>query len=268
MSSGATPSRFAVFAPCVFTVIRISSGFFAVVATFHATTALRADVATGMAGFDYAAIAIGVALISDSLDGKVARLLGSASDLGTQLDSLADVVAFGMAPAVLGFYWGVLPSVQAMSPRFAQIAGVAGFLACCTFVVCNAFRLARFNVSAPQHEGSRLFVGLPTPGAAAVIGAAVHFAERPLYGWKETAIWLAIILVLSFLMVSRIGYNASIPARLRSPLWMLSAGLLAVWLLWTHSGATILAVALVFALSGPFAGVISSLRRYGHAAED
>ena len=268
-SGGAASSRFAVFAPCVFTVIRIASGFFAVVATFYASTALRGNVATGMAGFDCAAIAIGVALISDGLDGKVARLLGSASDFGTQLDSLADVLAFGMAPAVLAFYWGVLPSVQGMSPRFAQIGGAAGFLACCTFLVCTVFRLARFNVSA-QQEGSRGFTGLPTPGAAAVVAAVVYFTDRPLNGWRETAIWLAVILILAALMVSRIGYNASglIPAWLQRPVWMIPAGLLAIWVLWTHPGATFLAAALVFALSGPFAGAISTLRRPGHTAED
>jgi len=269
-SGGATSSRFAVFAPCVFTVIRIASGFFAVVATFYASTALRGNVATGMAGFDYAAIAIGVALISDGLDGKVARFLGSASDFGTQLDSLADVVAFGMAPAVLGFYWGVLPSVQGMSPRFAQIGGAAGLLACCTFLVCTVFRLARFNVTAQHEEGSRGFTGLPTPGAAAVVAAAVYFADRPLNGWREAAIWLAVILILAALMVSRIGYNASglIAARLQRPAWMIPAGLLAIWALWTHAGATFLTAALLFALSGPFAGAISSLRRGGHTAEN
>jgi len=269
-SGGATSSRFAVYAPCVFTVVRVASGFFAVVMTFHATTVLRGNVAMSVAGFDYAAIAIGVALVSDSLDGKVARLLGSASDFGMQLDSLADVVAFGMAPAVLGFYWGVLPSLQGLSHRFTQIAGAAAFVACCTFLVCAVFRLARFNVTAQHDAGSRRFVGLPAPGAAAVIAAVVHFAQRPLNGWKETAIWLSLILILAVLMVSRIGYNASgwIPARLQNPLWMLPAGILAIWVLWIHSGAAFLSMALLFALSGPLAGAISSLRRYRHTAED
>jgi len=264
-----TPSsRFAVFAPCVFTVVRIASGFFAVVATFDATTALGGDVSAGMAAFDYAAFAIGVALISDLLDGKVARLLGSASDFGTQLDSLADVLAFGMAPAVLGFYWGVLPSVERMDRRFAPLAMAAGFVACCTFVVCTVFRLARFNVARPHPEGSRRFTGLPTPGAAAVVAAAVYFAERPLNGWREVAIWLAVLVILAYLMVSRIGYDASIPARLRRPLWMVPAGILAIWVAWIHPAATFLAMALAFVLSGPFAGVISLLLRHGRTAED
>jgi CDP-diacylglycerol--serine O-phosphatidyltransferase len=269
-SGGAASSRFAVFAPCVFTVIRIASGFFAVMATFHATTALGGKEPLGAAGFDYAAMAIVVALLSDLFDGKVARLLGSASEFGTQLDSLADVLAFGMAPAILGFYWGVLPSLQAMSARDAQIAGAAGFLACCTFVVCTVFRLARFNVSVPHPSGEKRFTGLPAPGAAAVVAAVVHFAERPLNGSKETALWLALILILAVLMVSRVGYNASgwVPARLQRPLWMLPAAILALWVLWTYPGATFLALALVFALSGPFAGVLSSLRRSGHTAED
>lgn len=269
-SGGASPSRFAVFAPCVFTVGRIACGFFVVVATFNGTLPLRHNVTNGVAGFDFAALAIGVALICDSLDGKVARLLGSASDFGTQLDSLADAVTFGLAPAVLGFYWGVMPVLQGMNARSVQITSAAGLLACCAFVVCTVFRLARFNVSPPHPEGSRRFTGLPAPGAAAVVAAVVHFAKRPLHGWEETAIWLALILILAILMVSRVGYNASgwIPGRLRSLAWGFPAGIVAIWIAWMYSGPAFLTMALVFALSGPFASVISSFRRYSPAAGD
>jgi len=224
----------------------MASGFFAVIATFSSR-------------FDYAAIAIGVGLVCDGLDGKVARLLGSASDFGTQLDSLADVLAFGMAPAVLAFYWGVGPAFRSMNLHNTQIFEVAGWLACCTFVVCSAFRLARFNVSASAESAG--FEGLPTPGAAAVIAAAA-FAMPPLSGGKEAAIALALIVILSVLMVSRIRYDASgwIAARLRRPLWALPAALAAIAALWVDAGAAVLSAAVLFALSGPVAGAAASLR--------
>jgi len=232
-------SRFAVIAPCIFTAARMASGFLAVIATFERM-------------FDYATIAIAIALICDALDGKIARLLGSASEFGTQLDSLADVLAFGMAPAVLAFYWGVRLSAGTIE--------IAGLLACCTFVVCAAFRLARFNTTPARADGSRRFAGLPTPGAAGVIAAVVHFVARPLSGSRETAVWIVLILLLALLMVSRIPYYASnwIPNRLRKPYWIIPITVAVVALLWTHSGATLLALATVFVLSGPLAATITT----------
>jgi CDP-diacylglycerol---serine O-phosphatidyltransferase len=261
--------RFAVLAPCIFTVGRIACGFFVVIFTFSGALSLPAT--TRIAAFDYAAIAIGVALICDSLDGKVARLFGSASALGVQLDSLADVVTFGMAPAVLSFYWGVLPVLQRMDAQSGRILSMSGWLACCAFVVCTVFRLARFNLSAQHTEaGPRRFVGLPAPGAAAVIAAEIHFAKRPLNEWGESVIWLALVTVLALLMVSRIRYETSswIPVRLRSVLLGLPAGVFLMWAVWAHSGPTLLAIAIVFMLSGPFTSAVSALRRYSRAVEE
>lgn len=212
-------SWFAVAAPCIFTVIRISSGLYAIGATVQAR-------------FDHAAIAIGVALLSDLFDGKVARLLGSASDFGTQLDSLADVVGFGVAPAVLAFYWGVIRT---------PLGDLAGFLTCCAYVSCTVFRLARFNVSAPSPG----FVGLPTPGAAGVVAAVVFFVKTPLNQWKVTALWLAVLLILSALMVSRFRYALPLPRWLQRPLLIVG-----IVLLWLYPAATALIAAVLFALSG------------------
>ncbi len=249
---------FAVAAPCIFTVGRIACGFFAIIWTFDNA-------------FDNAAMAIGLALICDSLDGRVARWLGSASSLGVQLDSLADVVTFGMAPSVLGFYWGVQPVLHGMDAGSARILAGTGYSACCAFVSCAAFRLARFNITAQHAEGSsHRFTGLPAPGAAAVIAAVIHFAKLPLGEWQQSVVWLASLAVLAFLMVSRIGYSASgwIPAPLRNVSVALPLGVLIGWAVWTHSGPAFLTMALVFLLSGPFGYAVDVLRRQGHTAED
>src|SRR5437870_7433095 len=144
--------------PSLFTVGNIFCGYYSIIST------LRGN-------WDYAALLIGVGYVLDGLDGRIARLTKTASDFGVQLDSIADVVTFGDAPAILAFSWGFGAS-EGINGNVAKHVHQLGWVASFAFVVCGALRLARFNVQTkkPLETGSkRYFVGLPIPAAAGVI---------------------------------------------------------------------------------------------------
>jgi len=169
--------------PSLFTVANLFCGYACVV---YAT---RAD-------FDTAALFIGIAMVLDTLDGLIARLTNSSTAFGVQLDSLADVVSFGMAPAILAFTWGLWP--------LKRLGWAAGFI----YVTAAAMRLARFNIQTTTATDKRHFVGLPSPAAGAVIASTVYLFP---YGLQEpsTALpALAMVLVPAFLMVSTIRFRS------------------------------------------------------------
>lgn len=146
--------------------------------------------------FDTAALFIGIAMVLDTLDGFVARLTKSSSAFGVQLDSLADVVSFGLAPAILAFTWGLWP--------LRRLGWAAGFI----FVTAAAMRLARFNIQTAAVTDKRYFVGMPTPAAASVIAATVYLYPYGLQE-RETALpALAMVLVPALLMVSTIRFRS------------------------------------------------------------
>lgn len=171
--------------PSLFTVANLFCGYACVV---YST---RAD-------FDTAALFIGFAMVLDTLDGFFARLTNSSTAFGVELDSLADVVSFGLAPAILAFTWGLWP--------LKRVGWAAGFL----FVTAAAMRLARFNI---QSTGAaitdkRYFVGMPSPAAASVIAATVYLYPYGLQD-RETALpALAMVLVPAFLMVSTVRFRS------------------------------------------------------------
>jgi CDP-diacylglycerol--serine O-phosphatidyltransferase len=172
--------------PSLFTVANLFCGYACVV---YST---RSD-------FDTAALFIGIAMILDTLDGFFARLTNSTSAFGVELDSLADVVSFGMAPAILAFTWGLWP--------LQRLGWAAGFL----FVAAAAMRLARFNVQSSTTSATidkRYFVGMPSPAAASVIASTVFWYPQGLH-LRETALpALAMVLVPAFLMVSTIRFRS------------------------------------------------------------
>lgn len=144
-----------------------------------------------------AALAIFFAIFFDAFDGRVARLTHTASDFGVQLDSLADVISFGVAPALLVYKWALAPF------------GLLGIALACIFACCGALRLARFNVLAQTGQGSsRFFVGLPIPLAAGMIVSLV-IAHQRLIGGEVQGNWAiaALVVVLSYLMVSNVRYR-------------------------------------------------------------
>ncbi len=181
-----------------FTVINLLCGYYAVLAALHG----------GGENFDYAARAIGFAILFDSLDGRIARMTGTTTEFGKQFDSLADVVSFGIAPAVLAYAWGVRGLMNGDTAAASQIAKLGWFVGL-AFVICCAWRLARFNVQGMAPGSSRYFVGLPTPAAAGVLAAIVHaYAWKvPLIeDWRWSMAWMGLAAVLAALMTSTVRY--------------------------------------------------------------
>jgi CDP-diacylglycerol--serine O-phosphatidyltransferase len=188
--------------PSLFTCGNIAAGFYAILQAMQGTAAEYWH-------FDHAAKAIGFAILFDGLDGAVARMTNTASDFGRELDSLADVLTFGVAPAVLAWMWGfrMLPPLDYHNARvrLVQIGVIASFM----FLIACASRLARFNIqknpqpSNPGRPGRKYFVGMPTPAGAGIIAATVHFSEGdPLAVWWLSGIWCALLVATAFLMVS------------------------------------------------------------------
>ncbi len=149
-----------------------------------------ASLAGTWSDFDHAAMAIGLAVVFDSLDGRVARMTGTNTEFGVQFDSLADVVSFGMAPAVMAYAWGVR-SLPADGRRAGQLVGDLAWGSCLLFLICCAWRLARFNVQGMAPGGSKYFVGMPTPAAAGVVAAMVHGFKEPLHDWQWSVVVVA-----------------------------------------------------------------------------
>ena len=145
--------------------------------------------------YETAAPFIGFAMVLDMLDGRIARMTGTASDFGIELDSLADVVSFGMAPAILSFTWGL--------QGLGRVGWAVGFL----FVAAAALRLARFNIQTGSVD-KRYFVGLPSPAAAAVPAATVFAYPAGVTTRTEALPVIFMVVVPALLMVSTIRFRS------------------------------------------------------------
>jgi len=206
--------------PSFFTAMNILAGFYSLMATMSGFRLLGiggAQIKEAADRFDYAAMAIGWAFVCDMLDGRIARMTKSTTEIGIQLDSLADIVSFGLAPAILAYAWGYGTALQDWS-NARQLAWFISFM----FVICGGFRLARFNVQAsrprPLAEGTpkvdkKSFVGLPIPIAGCLVAAIVHFAPTPIKYAPHRSELLAILMMvlmgfLSLLMVSTLRFTS------------------------------------------------------------
>jgi CDP-diacylglycerol--serine O-phosphatidyltransferase len=182
--------------PSAFTVANLLCGYYAVLATLDGRAV----------DFNNAAGAIGFAYLFDSMDGRVARAMGTESAFGREFDSLADVVSFGIAPAFLAYAWGVHAIPSAGAPEMfhlTQLGWLIGFL----FVACCTWRLARFNIQGMAPGGNRYFVGMPAPAAAGVIAATVYFFHgTPIQDVRVTLLWLVLVALLGVLMSSTMRY--------------------------------------------------------------
>jgi CDP-diacylglycerol--serine O-phosphatidyltransferase len=196
------PSRGMYVLPSLFTAGNIALGYYAITQSVQGTPA-------DPSFFDHAALSIGFAALCDGLDGMVARATHTTSDFGKELDSLADVITFGVAPSLLAYIWGfrMLPASIHRDLRDNVIH--AGVIVCFLFLICGASRLARFNISInpqprnPGRPGKKYFVGMPIPAGAGVIAAVVHcFDGSPIYDPKTALVFLALLLFTGFLMVS------------------------------------------------------------------
>ncbi len=214
-----------------------------------------ACVAYAMHGdLETAAPFIGIAVVLDMLDGRIARLTGSTSAFGREFDSLADVVSFGMAPALLVFRWGLEP--------LGRLGWAAGFV----FVSAGAIRLARFNIQTSTDK--RYFVGLPIPAAAAVPAATVYLYPDGLHDYASALPALALMLIPAVLMVSTIRYRSfkTIDLRARRSYKILLAVTILFFAIAAKAHWTLLAIAYGYLLSA-FVGLARSrLRRRGAPA--
>jgi CDP-diacylglycerol--serine O-phosphatidyltransferase len=188
--------------PSLFTAGNIAAGYYAITQSIQGTPA-------DPSYFDHAALAIGLAALLDGVDGFIARLTNTASDFGRELDSLADVITFGVAPSLLAYIWGFRMLPLTVYPRLRDNVVHAGIFVCFLFLICGASRLARFNISInpqprnPGKPGRKYFVGMPIPAGAGVIAAVVHcFDGSPIYNPWTALVWLMLILFTGFLMVS------------------------------------------------------------------
>ena len=196
--------------PSLFTAGGIGLGYFAITQTIDAVTAGITAGADPSSHLDRAAIAICVAIPFDALDGRIARMTNTTSDFGKELDSLADVITFGIAPALLAWIWGFHFLAETASREISQPILQIGTFICFLYLLCGVSRLARFNISTdaqPQNPGRhdrKYFVGMPIPAAAGLVASTVHcFYGIPNPYWWLALIWIVLVGGLGFLMVSK-----------------------------------------------------------------
>jgi CDP-diacylglycerol---serine O-phosphatidyltransferase len=201
--------------------------------------------------FETAAPFIGFAFVLDGLDGRIARLTGGESAFGLQFDSLADIISFGVAPAVLSFTWGLQP--------LGRLGWAAGFM----FVACAAMRLARFNIQTGGDK--RYFVGMPSPAAAAVPAATVYAYPWGLYDYREALPVLIMVLLPAILMVSTIRFRSfkNLDLQSRKPysvLIFIAAGIMAIA---THPRGVLVVLAYGYLASAFIGQAITRFRHRG-----
>jgi len=267
--------------PSVFTAANIGMGFYAVMASlrgFQFVDGPGADFAKAAAYFDNAAMAIGWAVVFDMLDGRLARMTKTTTEIGIQLDSIADVVTFGLAPAVLAYVWGYGASL----PEGTELHRLGWFISF-MYLMCGAFRLARFNVQASRPriiaEGTvkvdkKSFVGLPIPVAGGLIAAIVHFAPTPLvtFGSERAGIYSGLLMLLvgllSVMMVSTLRFSSfkTVGTRTRSMrtiILVVAVGML----IFLYSRYVLLALVLAYILHGLLSRVLGMFWRRSDPAE-
>ena len=220
--------------PTVFTVGNLFCGY-------------SSMVHTSIGSHETAALLIVVAAVLDGLDGRIARLTGATSDFGLEFDSLADLVSFGLAPALLSWHWGL------------RSTGRLGWLLAFLWLVCAAMRLARFNTQAAAGGDRRWFVGLPSPAAGGVLAACVLVFPTTVPAGSWSAVVAAITFSVAVLMVTRLRYRAFREIDLRnrrSHFWVLPvAGFLVAvaldyqWALFVLCSAYVLSAPTVYTWS-------------------
>jgi len=242
--------------PSLFTMTSMAAGFYAILEVLHAT-------ATDYWHLDNAAKAIGFAFLFDGLDGRIARMTGTTSDFGRELDSLSDVIAFGVAPAMLAWAWGfhlMGPFLLSQGQWHIKLTQL-GAIACFIFLIAGASRLARFNItlnpqpSNPGRPGKKYFVGMPIPAGAGVVAAIVHFkAGEPIDSWYIALTWAMMVITIGYLMVSTWRFYSfkDVDLRSRRPFRLVVFLGVLIALIWFFSKQVLFAIALLYMVSGVF----------------
>jgi CDP-diacylglycerol--serine O-phosphatidyltransferase len=232
-------------------------GFLAILQSFEGALQASAGDYGPNPHFALAAKALGFAYLLDGLDGRIARMTHTTSDFGRELDSLADIIAFGIAPAVLVFVWGVL-FVTAPVGQLQSHLTRAGYVVAFFYLLCGAVRLARFNVQTnptPKNPGRpdrKYFVGMPIPAGAGFVAAVVFMDDSPVRSFLFSIAWLVIVTAISLLMVSTWRYPSFKQvnvAKPHTPLIVLLVGCAAI-LIWNWPQPVLLAFACAYVVSG------------------
>jgi len=222
--------------PNLLTTGGLFAGFFAI-------------IASSQGRFTAACVAIFIAAILDGIDGRVARLTNTQTEFGVQYDSLADLVSFGMAPALVMYHWALV-ALKLDSSTLGRIGWLAAFL----YAACAALRLARFNTQVGAVD-KRWFIGLASPAAAGVMASFIWCCDE--LGWSGEQLRysaLAVTVMAGLLMVSRLRYNSFKGAGPRSdrvPFVTLVVALGILIALWVDPPKTLLVASVLYALSGP-----------------
>jgi CDP-diacylglycerol--serine O-phosphatidyltransferase len=201
--------------------------------------------------FETAAPFIGIAIVLDMLDGRIARMTGTASEFGVEFDSLADIITFGIAPAILSFEWGLAP--------LGRLGWAAGFL----FLAAAAIRLARFNIQSAAGGDKRYFVGMPSPAAAAIPAATVYAYPWGLQDYQSALPVLVMVVVPAVLMVSKIRFRSfkTFDLQTRRPYSVLLLIAVGIVLIATHPRYVLVGLAYTYLASG-FIGI--AITRFQH----
>ncbi len=280
--------------PSLFTTANLAAGFYAI--SHAALGAARAQGFDAIPGtdpmsvaarhFDLAAIAIGFAVFFDGMDGAIARVTHTTSDFGKELDSLADVVTFGVAPAILAWLWGffclpmtlVDPAMQGkllrvgiyldgdLREKLIQFGAIVAF----AYLTAGACRLARFNIQLnpqpknPGLPGRKYFVGMPIPGGAGCLAAVVHLRMgHPVTAWWSSIVWMAYIFLCAFLMIStwRFWSSKSIDfsSRKAARIFVLLGTMLTA--IWFFHRVVLFVLAITYMTSGVLSRLAYSFRR-------
>jgi len=257
--------------PTMFTAANVGMGFLAVIASMRGFQLAAAHPDRAAYYFNTAAIAIGFAILFDTLDGRVARMTGTATEIGVQFDSLADVLTFGIAPIALIYGW----AFGLVFPEGTQEYALGVFLLF-MYLMCGAFRLARFNLQATRprvlQEGTpkldkKNFVGLPIPPAAGLMASIVHFAPMPLSSYAEglprylSFLTMVLIAVLGLLMVSTLRYTSfkTVGTR-RNNLYLFLIVAAIGMLMWLYSRYVLLILSTAYVSHGVIWYLVSLLR--------
>lgn len=259
--------------PSLFTVGNIAAGFFSITETIKA---ISGDAPMHL---DWAAIAIIFAIPFDTLDGRIARMTNTTSEFGKELDSLADAITFGMAPALLALIWGFHFLSDAINPQLLLHLHQAGAFICFLFLIGGVSRLARFNISHdaqpknPGRPGRKYFVGMPIPAAAGFLAATVHFFYGiPVTAWWVAIPWLIFVGLSGFLMVStwRFWSGKEINFSRAHPFQLLFVLAIVFYVMLRYSNVVFFAIGLTYTFSGIWARAVYSWsrrrRRTGGAA--
>jgi len=254
--------------PSLFTAGSIALGYYILIESLRG--AMLTNPAASAAAFDHAALAIAVAIVCDGLDGRIARMTNTSSAFGKELDSLADVITFGVAPSLLAYLWGVRQVLPSGHPQIEARLFHFGVVICFLFLICGACRLARFNITVdpkPRNPGRpdrKYFVGMPIPAGAGVIAAVIHFESgSPIHNLWMSLVWLALVAFVGFLMVSSwrfwSGKEIDMGARKPGRLLVFVVVLIGIIVEW-HTTA-LLVIALGYLVSGVMARLAYSWKR-------